>query len=76
MFQNSSGEYVDSATVDNVFDKRMPLNNNKQMSFWSPSLTKMMYEKVDFRIESIEKDTRSYNNNCMIVEYLSVIARK
>ncbi len=76
MFQNSGGEYVDSATVDNVFDKRMPLNNNKQMSFWSPSLTKMMYEKVDFSIESIEKDTRSYNNNCMIVEYLSVIARK
>ena len=76
MFNNSGGEYVDAATVDNVYDKKMPLNNNKQMSFWSPSLTKMMYEKENFHIESIEKDTRSYNNNSLLVEYLSIIAKK
>ena len=76
MYQCSGGEFIDSATVSNICDLSMPLNNNGPISFWSPTLAKFMYEKQSFEIQSIERVGQTYNGGKNYVEYLSIISRK
>lgn len=76
MYLNSGGTFEDYATIDNIYDNEMPLNNNNRMSFWSASLTNKMYRYVGFDIISLEKNKRSYNNMKMEVEYLEITAKK
>lgn len=76
MYDNSGGEKIDEVTVDNIYNELMPLNNNGVCSFWSSGLIKMYYKKAGFQNISIEKNSRSYNNNLYNVEYLSVVASK
>ena len=70
-----SGRRVDSATLDNISDARMPLANNGPTSFWSPDLARGMYARVGLAVESMERTGRTYPDG-MFVEYLSLVGLK
>ena len=75
LFLNGGGQYIDAATVDNVPNEALPLNNNGTMSFWSPALCKQEYEALGFTIESIERIGRTYPGGAY-VEFLAVSASR
>lgn len=76
MFLNSGSEMLDCATVKNVAVGCYPLANNGVMSFWSPNLVRGEYGKAGLEIESIERDTRTYQGGLYNVEYLAITAKK
>ena len=70
------GGLIDAATVDNIADATQPLNNNGPMTFWSPALTRLMYQKASLSVDVIERIGRTYSNGSY-VEYLAIVgARK
>jgi ubiquinone/menaquinone biosynthesis C-methylase UbiE len=75
-YQCGGGKFVDSATVDNVPDPTMPLNNNGQMSFWSPALARMIYEEEGFTLQSVERFGRTYDGGSKYLESLAIVAAK
>jgi SAM-dependent methyltransferase len=76
MFRSGGGHFIDSATLDNIDDSRMPLANNGPVSFWSPQLALEMYEAVGLEVERIERHGRTYQDRAQYVEYLAITARR
>lgn len=74
-YANSGDELIDACTVTNISDVSLPLANNGPISFWSPSLTHLMYQEATLDIETIEKVGRTYSNGAY-VEYLSISSIK
>ncbi len=70
-----TGRRIDSATLENISDTRMPLANNGPISFWPPVMAREMYSKVGLAVESVERISRTYANG-MFVEYLSLVGLK
>lgn len=76
MFFNSGATLLDCATTENIVTDGMPLRNNGHISFWSPNLVLQEYGISGLKVESIERDTRTYSNGLCVVEYLSIVANK
>lgn len=76
MYLNGQNEYIDPVTVTSIKDPSMPLAGNPKLSFWSPSLVRIEYEKAGLQVEEIERHTRTYQNGAQTVEYLSIVSRK
>lgn len=76
MYMNSGGQYIDSATVSDIVQDHMPLAHNGTMSFWSANRVLEEYIVCGLSVESIERNTRTYQNGLMEVEYLSITAKK
>lgn len=74
MFEGNDAR-IDSATLANISDDRMPLANNGPLSFWSPALTRQMYERAGLLVDSVERVGRTYPNG-MFVEYLKIAGSK
>lgn len=75
MYEHSAGKWIDAATVDNIADDTLPLANNGPITFWSPSLARMMYTKANIAIEEIERMGRTYSTGSY-VEYLAITGIK
>lgn len=75
MYEHSAGGWVDAATVDNIVDKTLPLANNGPITFWSPSLARLMYAKANIAIEEIDRLGRTYSTGSY-VEYLAITGSK
>lgn len=75
MMFESRDERIDSATLANVSDPTMPLSNNGPLSFWSPALTRQMYDQAGLAVDSIERVGRTYANGTF-VEYLKISGTK
>ena len=75
MLSAPEGRRVDVATLLNIDGPVMPLANNGPISFWSPSLARMMYDQVAMELISSERVGRAYANDAGM-EYLSLIARR
>jgi SAM-dependent methyltransferase len=76
MYQSSGGNWIDAVTVDNIADSSMPLSDNGPMSFWSPSLARVMYSEIGLDLVSVERQGRTYENGGKYVEYLVITADK
>lgn len=74
MYEHSGAIRLDAATLDNVADERMPLANNGPTAFWSPALTRLMYEEAGLDVETIERVGRTHAQGAY-VEYLAIAAR-
>lgn len=70
-----AGNRVDSATLENISDTKMPLSGSGPISFWSPNLCYEMYGTAGLQIKSIERVGRTYSNG-MFVEYLAIQSKK
>jgi ubiquinone/menaquinone biosynthesis C-methylase UbiE len=66
-------ERIDSCTITNISDPSLPLANNGPVSFWSPTLARMLYEEAGLAILSISRVERTYVNGA-VVEYLAIEA--
>jgi len=75
MYENSGGNFIDPATVDNISDTTQPLYNCGPVAFWSPTLTRMMYQNVNLSVDTIERIGRTYANGSY-VEYLAITSTK
>lgn len=75
MYEHSGGERIDAVTVSNVADTAQPLANNGPVSFWSPSMTRLMYQKAGLSVHAIERHGRTYSNGSY-VEYLAIVGEK
>ena len=76
MYQSSGGRWIDTVTVDNIVNPSMPLSNNGPTSFWSPGLTRQIYQEIGFDLPSVERYGRTYEDGTKYVEYLTIIAAK
>ncbi len=75
MYEQSGGVRIDAATVNNISDTTQPLADNGPVSFWSPALTHLMYQKASLRVDSIERVGRTYADGSY-VEYLAIVGEK
>ncbi|MFA5824695.1 MAG: class I SAM-dependent methyltransferase [Gallionellaceae bacterium] len=75
MYEHSAGGWVDAATVDNIADITLPLANNGPITFWSPSLARLMYAKANIAVEEIDRVGRTYSTGSY-VEYLAIAGSK
>lgn len=66
-------ERADCCTLANISDPALPLANNGPISFWSPSLARMLYEEAGLSIQSVSRVTRTYSDGA-VVEYLAAEA--
>lgn len=71
MCEHSGGRRIDAATVDNIADATQPYSNNGPTTFWSPTLTRLMYQKANLSVNAIERIGRTYSNGSY-VEYLAI----
>ena len=72
---HSGGRRIDAATIDNIDDITQPLANNGPQTFWSPSLTRLMYQKACLSVDAIERIGRTYSSSSY-VEYLAIVGSK
>lgn len=75
MYEHGIAAGVDAATLSNIDDAAMPLANNGPISFWSPSLARVMYAQASLAITSVERVGRTYSTGAY-VEYLALIAKR
>ncbi|HUH59522.1 MAG TPA: class I SAM-dependent methyltransferase [Candidimonas sp.] len=75
MFGDAKAIRVDSATLANIDDPGMPLANNGPVSFWSPSLARIMYSDAGLDLQGVERLGRTYSSGAF-VEYLALAAVK
>lgn len=75
MYEHGIASGVDAATLSNIDDTAMPLANNGPISFWSPSLARVMYTQASLAMTSIERVGRTYSTGAY-VEYLALIAKR
>ena len=75
MFSGTEVRRVDAATLLNIDDPAMPLANNGPISFWSPSLARMMYDQAGMELVSSERVGRTYSNGSY-VEYLALVSKR
>jgi len=75
MYEHAKGGRIDAATVDNIADTTLPLANNGPVTFWSPSLTRMMYQKASLDVDAIALIGRTYSSGSY-VEYLAITGIK
>lgn len=75
MYEHEIAAGVDAATFSNIDDAAMPLANNGPISFWSPSLARVMYAQASLAITSVERVGRTYSTGAY-VEYLALIAKR
>lgn len=76
MYFNNGTNRLDCATVENIALEEQPLSNNGITSFWSPNLVLQEYNRAHLNVESVERDTRTYEGGLYNVEYLSIVAKK
>lgn len=75
MLSAPEGRRVDVATLLNVDGPVMPLANNGAISFWSPSLARMMYDQIAMELISSERVGRAHAND-VGMGYPSMIGRR
>ena len=66
-------ERIDCSTLKNIDDASLPLANNGPISFWSPSLARMLYGEAGLSTLNVARVSRTYCDGAM-VEYLAIEA--
>jgi SAM-dependent methyltransferase len=66
-------ERIDCCTLANISDPSLPLANNGPVSFWSPSLARMLYDEAGLSILNVSRVNRTYGDGA-VVEYLVIEA--
>lgn len=76
-FKRSNGKLIDKITVNNIYNKNVPLNNLGITSFLTISDAKMILESIiGFKNIKIETYNYSHQNMTQFVEYLVITAVK
>jgi hypothetical protein len=66
-------ERIDCCTLKNISNPSLPLANNGPVSFWSPSLARMLYDEAGLSMLNVSRVNRTYGDGA-VVEYLVIEA--